>query len=391
MVSPYSLHMINKDRFTTFLGGITSIIILMITAYLMISMIIQVLSMTEMKTRTNRLYRNFINGNNTFTISPKQVNIAIRWENSVLDSSTNGSITPDVGTITASNNIHSTPPTSGTVSLTDSANSLDMEPCDEHNFSDDPDILALVQGYQCISSSTNFTLSGNSFSRNYSNLEILFQEWVGIGCKTPNERYLKLHFSNIHFVILSTYLDFDNIEKPIQKFYDFRIDSLSYETSADETFYIKPNEYSLQDSKFGIGSPKTGNFYTKSRSEKTVTQRNLSLLTHRYIFTLDAEYEQYERTMMTVFEVIGTVGGVYEMIYLFMKFLVPLVTTRIFEHSLVSRLNQTSTKVRVFKPKNVNRVHNYAVENKAQTASEDVRIKMLKVQNKSSSNNYDFK
>ena len=111
---------------------------------------------------------------------------------------------------------------------------------------------------------------------------------------------------------------------------------------------------------------------------------------------LETYLQSYEGAVIIVshdrrFQVIGTVGGVYEMIYLFMKFLVPLVTTRIFEHSLVSRLNQISTRVRVFKPKKVNRVHNYAVENKTQAESEDVRIKMLKVQNKSSSNNHDFK
>ena len=111
---------------------------------------------------------------------------------------------------------------------------------------------------------------------------------------------------------------------------------------------------------------------------------------------LETYLQSYEGAVIIVshdrrFQVIGTVGGVYEMIYLFMKFLVPLVTTRIFEHSLVSRLNQISTRVRVFKPKKVNRVHNYAVENKTQAESEDVRIKMLKAQNKSNSNNHDFK
>ena len=199
----------------------------------MISLIIQVITKKEMKTKTNKLHRNFAKDNNSFRINPKQVNIAIKWENSQLAfNEPSEPVTPDVGIISAYNHKISNHSLSGPVYLTDNFTFLQTEPCDEYNFSDDPDTLALVEGYQCLSNSTDFFLGGNSFSQNFSSLEIVLQSWIGaIGWKTPIEVYNKLFLSTVRVVILSSYLDYDNIEQPITKFYNFKQQTFNYDVS----------------------------------------------------------------------------------------------------------------------------------------------------------------
>ena len=155
-----------KDRFTTFIGGIVSIIIFAITMYMMISKLIEVFELTEMKTITNILYRDFAKENHTISINPRDFNIAIRWI-------TRGGevVPPDIGTISVWN--YGTPSLLNQryVTLYNFANKLELFPCDEYNFSEDRELLAQLKDYRCISNSTNFTLAGDEYSKDHRYLQ----------------------------------------------------------------------------------------------------------------------------------------------------------------------------------------------------------------------------
>ena len=183
-------------------------------------------------------------------------------------------------------------------------------------------------------------------------------------------------------MISSKFIDFKNIDNPIQKFYRYDSNFILEGSGSSDNYNLRYNEYSLQDSKYDVGSPKSGTFLTCQELNRNYEIEGIGAV-HTINVKLDVEFNQFDRTMTTIFEVIGTVGGTYEIIFLFMKFLVPIFTKRILEYSLVNRLNQRKADFKSFRLKLSNRVHNYEIENNKVAEPADPKIGNIQT-NKSS-------
>ena len=161
--------------------------------------------------------------------------------------------------------------------------------------------------------------------------------------------------------VASSYLDFNNIEEPIQTFYRNHDITLYYRQYYETRYNIKPNRYTLLDSIYEFASPKTGKFYTVERENSASTGIPGSLTLYQIKLSLSNEHDDYHRSVLTLVEAVGVVGGIYEIALMLLKFLLPIFTQRILEFYLVKRLSEGSLQ----KPmtKTDTKVHNYQVVN----------------------------
>ena len=236
---------------------------------------------------------------------------------------------------------------------------LELEECDEYNFSPDSKILTRLEGYYWLKNTTNFKLSGNSISEFYQTLEILLLPCFNFsGWKFNNEVANLLVRTKFSTVIASSYIDFNDIEDPIKTLYHFDYHYILNEFYQELSYLIRPNEYTLDDSIYDISNPKKGKFFTAERQKISSDFYKPGELSFKVILSLNTEYDEYYRSVLSLYEVFGLVGGIYEIIYLIFKLIVPLVSNRIFEYDLIKRFSNMTED---FKTINFNnsKVHSY--------------------------------
>ena len=267
-------------------------------------------------------------------MTAKDINVAIKWED------INGNlITSDYGTISALN-VKIVNYTEGLSALAPGSEVLEMVPCDEYNFSPDPDVLAKVKDHLCMSNTTSFELSGDDYSERFKFLEFSILPCFGTDWKSQIEQTIKVNHSRASVYVASSYFDFKNIEQPVQKFYRFYSNIIFPNTFAEAYFQIQPNEYTLDDSIFDKGSQKTGRLYTNDKFYTGINTDSFASHYLKIIVKLDTEYQKYERSLLSIIEVFGIVGGSYEIISLVFRLILPIFTQRIFKHSIVKKLTE---------------------------------------------------
>ena len=108
-------------------------------------------------------------------------------------------------------------------------------------------------------------------------------------------------------------------------------------------------------------------------------------LAFKVVFSLSIEYDEYHRSVLSLYEVFGLVGGIYEIIYLVFKLIVPIFSTRIFEYSLIKRFSDKTAD-----PKNSNinnsKVHSYHI-----VKEREQKLKEVENQNNKQGTNFDVK
>ena len=113
---------------------------------------------------------------------------------------------------------------------------------------------------------------------------------------------------------MKPYFDYSDIENPIK----YHVDDSNYliinfGAAFMMDLYIRKNEYTLYDSIFGSNGDESDVFYSLDKTKVVPflsDQVRLALIN----FRIDDQIDQYERTVQTVFEVVGTIGGNYEIL-----------------------------------------------------------------------------
>ena len=108
---------------------------------------------------------------------------------------------------------------------------------------------------------------------------------------------------------MKPYFDYSDMENPVK----YHIDdthylTLNFNTAYILDMYVRKNEYTLYDSIFGAFGDESGVFYSIEKS-KTVPLESNQYNLAQIRFHIDHQIDQYERTVQTVFEVIGIIGG----------------------------------------------------------------------------------
>ena len=97
------------------------------------------------------------------------------------------------------------------------------------------------------------------------------------------------------------------------------------------------NMFTAYDSVFGISSPNKGTFYSLEKS-KTISisfdGRSFAQIT----IGMDNQVDEYESSVQTLFEAIGTIGGIYEIFKISFGLLVGIYTKKVYEQTIINSL-----------------------------------------------------
>lgn len=148
--------------------------------------------------------------------------------------------------------------------------------------------------------------------------------------------------SRMGILISNQYFDFENIEQPVQTYMDNPVD---FYPDPDETMYsvinIRRHNYKLNDNLFGINPSQEGVFYS------AVPQRSINYnigvtndLFFRADFFLDARIDIYERTLRNFIDVLGDIGGIFEIIHLILSLPLTYFSKKLFEYEISSYLSR---------------------------------------------------
>ena len=111
-------------------------------------------------------------------------------------------------------------------------------------------------------------------------------------------------------------------------------------------YSIKQNEYELKDSFYFNLNSNSGTFYSVGNRQQNVENKDFNEDRYLTIFLrMSQNYEVYERTTFTLFEVLGGVGGVFEILSIAGSVIVLSLSTQLFNNSLLSKLYQINDKL----------------------------------------------
>ena len=93
---------------------------------------------------------------------------------------------------------------------------------------------------------------------------------------------------------------------------------------------VRQNLYTLYDSIFGFSNEQSGTFYSYEYSKSQTLSSFYNILA-RIDIQLDAQIDRYERTVQTIFEAIGTIGGIYEILRIVTGAIVGIFINKIYQ------------------------------------------------------------
>ena len=136
---------------------------------------------------------------------------------------------------------------------------------------------------------------------------------------------------------MTPYFDYSDIDNPVKYHMDDRqYFVLNYEHFYITNMYIRRNEYTLNDDIFGLKDDKSRAFYSLVDSRTIPVAANGLDFAHVY-FSLDNQIDEYERTVQTIFEAIGTIGGNYEILRISIGLFLGTYTSKMLSHQVSNK------------------------------------------------------
>lgn len=201
-----------------------------------------------------------------------------------------------------------------------------------------------LQKFLCPSNTDHF-ISSNYNSEEFSVIRVQLSHCVGVGCKSKTiiDDTISSHF--IEIALVNSYFDFDDYVSPIKTFYE---DTNFFFLNPDRYYYnqvkVKPNKYESNNNLFYESFTDKGSFYNIGQSLTRINVYKPSVgVIFAYNIMLSQEYDLYERNVFTLFDMLGLLGGVYEICIITGCFLVNTLTKKLFYSSLLSNLYEINT------------------------------------------------
>ena len=154
--------------------------------------------------------------------------------------------------------------------------------------------------------------------------------------------------------IENRYFDFDDYDIPVKTY-----------VSADENFqtlksfqkyvtmYLRKSEYFVNDDLIQYKSHKTGSYYSIEKQKTDIAEMtDDTILTIRIV--QDSIIDQFERSVLTFFEMTGQLGGLYEVFSVVASFIISKAVQKMFTLSIIKNLYYVESKS---ESKNINFAH----------------------------------
>jgi hypothetical protein len=160
------------------------------------------------------------------------------------------------------------------------------------------------------------------------------------------------HF--LSFALLNAFYNFEDYSSPITTYLE-SFNDVSLVKGVAQAFQkeILINEVKSQNYLFYSDSPKTETFYSLDASISKLNNYEASNKPYiEAIFSLSNRYDVYERNVYTIFDMLGQLGGVFEILFILGSYVVPFISRKMFYNSLISDLYYVEEEDREAKDSN---------------------------------------
>lgn len=157
---------------------------------------------------------------------------------------------------------------------------------------------------------------------------------------TRKEFVDQVEYIAVTIFIQTSYIDANDLENPIKYKGDFFDLYLNINSYSQLNIYVVENTYQIEDS-FIFSSNKNGTFYSiYSSKPSTYTYTpgtDLGSLGRIELFIKDIKYH-HDVKIYNFYDLIAQLGGIYEILYQIIGFVVFYVAKKIYDYSLVNFL-----------------------------------------------------
>ena len=159
-------------------------------------------------------------------------------------------------------------------------------------------------------------------------------------CKSSQEIDKKLAGGRFVVAILNSYVDFEDYENVIKTYIDerfiFRVDPGVYKESI---LYLRNNHVKLADELIQLGTTRDLQFYNIETSNNDFYTIDTDIYLSVYM-RMEAREDTYERTVFSLFDLTGLVGGVFEILEVTGGIFVSFFAHKLFMFSMLNDLYQ---------------------------------------------------
>ena len=193
-------------------------------------------------------------------------------------------------------------------------------------------------------------LQGNLYSDNYTYFELVIFRWYGDDWQDTSTINSAVSSAYLHLALVNSFFDFDDYDNSVHTYLDDRfIFDLVPGFEKENIIYVRENEADLEDQIVRYNDdPKVKNFIKIERMDSRLSSEDKkgNLLTVRFV--KDPQVDTYERTVYSILQLFGDIGGVNEVLEIAGSLIVGVFAHRLFMYSLISHLYQvdTSTNIR---------------------------------------------
>ena len=149
----------------------------------------------------------------------------------------------------------------------------------------------------------------------------------------------------VSLIIVNSYVDFDDYENVIKTYADERFYFKTGKGIAkDPEILIRKNHVVLNDEFFQIGQTERREFYSAENFKSDFDLDSSELFYARMQIRMEAREDTYERTVFSVFDYTGLIGGVFEIFEVVGGFVVGYFSKKWFMFCMLSSLYQVQDK-----------------------------------------------
>lgn len=186
-------------------------------------------------------------------------------------------------------------------------------------------------------------IKGVGFSEIFERFVLRFDRCTGPACASEQEinYHISNSFVNIH--TQSHYFDFKDIENLVKHFIDIpKQYMLNLPYYIFDSIKLVENQYTLYDDLFQLTDKDYDVFYSLENGEPVPRSWVYPGLLHLEV-DLSRKINQYERRLLSIWDVTGLLGGIYEMMFVTCSVIFGFVADKLFYRYSLAKLKFWST------------------------------------------------
>ncbi|CAI2360477.1 unnamed protein product [Moneuplotes crassus] len=197
-----------------------------------------------------------------------------------------------------------------------------------------------INQYVCIKNK-DFAVSGNRYSPVRKSVRISLRKCNSsktVDCKTDSEIDADALLRELEVLMIDSYFDMNSISHPVKT---FLTQEYFYPVQANfvhqAEIFLTKNELARSDDYFMLNGEKDSTFYTTSAGKTQRFQDSSSSELATFEIFLDSRINYYSRQVFTILEVLASFGGFYSLLNQIIGFCVLFYSRNMMYHSILSK------------------------------------------------------